>query len=99
MAAACNVVAESGGFDPAEIFALLPRWPGLSMFAAPTMVKRLVGQGGDGDTRNLTRSEEHTFELQSLMRISYAVFCLKIKTINIPYINNMNTYLLYIRLI
>src|SRR3546814_10465394 len=28
----------------------------------------------------LTRSEEHTSELQSLMRISYAVFCLKKKT-------------------
>src|SRR3546814_4890089 len=28
------------------------------------------------------RSEEHTSELQSLMRISYAVFCLKQKTIN-----------------
>src|SRR3546814_3106255 len=27
----------------------------------------------------VTRSEEHTSELQSLMRISYAVFCLKIK--------------------
>src|SRR3546814_7138950 len=27
--------------------------------------------------RLLTRSEEHTSELQSLMRISYAVFCLK----------------------
>src|SRR3546814_9528120 len=27
----------------------------------------------------LSRSEEHTSELQSLMRISYAVFCLKIK--------------------
>src|SRR3546814_7653342 len=27
-----------------------------------------------------SRSEEHTFELQSLMRISYAVFCLKKKT-------------------
>src|SRR3546814_8855552 len=26
---------------------------------------------------HLTRSEEHTSELQSLMRISYAVFCLK----------------------
>src|SRR3546814_10223621 len=26
------------------------------------------------------RSEEHTYELQSLMRISYAVFCLKKKT-------------------
>src|SRR3546814_9359904 len=29
----------------------------------------------------LGRSEEHTSELQSLMRISYAVFCLKKKTI------------------
>src|SRR3546814_8968403 len=28
----------------------------------------------------LTRSEEHTSELQSLMRTSYAVFCLKKKT-------------------
>src|SRR3546814_2538033 len=28
----------------------------------------------------LMRSEEHTSELQSLMRISYAVFCLKKKT-------------------
>src|SRR3546814_1986419 len=30
----------------------------------------------------LARSEEHTSELQSLMRISYAVFCLTKKTIN-----------------
>src|SRR3546814_7186765 len=30
---------------------------------------------------NLNRSEEHTSELQSLMRISYAVFCLKKKNI------------------
>src|SRR3546814_1640356 len=30
--------------------------------------------------RQLARSEEHTSELQSLMRISYAVFCLKKKT-------------------
>src|SRR3546814_3459921 len=29
----------------------------------------------------LPRSEEHTSELQSLMRISYAVFCLKKKTV------------------
>src|SRR3546814_3412503 len=31
--------------------------------------------------KRLSRSEEHTSELQSLMRISYAVFCLKKKTI------------------
>src|SRR3546814_9108722 len=30
--------------------------------------------------RDILRSEEHTSELQSLMRISYAVFCLKKKT-------------------
>src|SRR3546814_1794865 len=30
---------------------------------------------------DIIRSEEHTSELQSLMRISYAVFCLKKKTI------------------
>src|SRR3546814_9571580 len=32
--------------------------------------------------RSCCRSEEHTSELQSLMRISYAVFCLKKKTQN-----------------
>src|SRR3546814_2978034 len=33
-----------------------------------------------GPIRSFVRSEEHTSELQSLMRISYAVFCLKKKT-------------------
>src|SRR3546814_1018135 len=33
------------------------------------------------------RSEEHTSELQSLMRISYAVFCLKKKTAQTHYTN------------
>src|SRR3546814_8591443 len=32
------------------------------------------------DSKKMIRSEEHTSELQSLMRISYAVFCLKKKT-------------------
>src|SRR3546814_4653641 len=35
-----------------------------------------------GNTILCKRSEEHTSELQSLMRISYAVFCLKKKTKN-----------------
>src|SRR3546814_3220199 len=34
------------------------------------------------DHHDQFRSEEHTYELQSLMRISYAVFCLKKKTTN-----------------
>src|SRR3546814_5574506 len=33
----------------------------------------------------MRRSEEHTSELQSLMRISYAVFCLKKKKYTIPH--------------
>src|SRR3546814_4097165 len=45
------------------------------------------------------RSEEHTSELQSLMRISYAVFCLKKKkntqqTYNIKTRTTINTYLI-----
>src|SRR3546814_4494153 len=36
----------------------------------------------------LRRSEEHTSELQSLMRISYAVFCLKKKNNNIQQTHN-----------
>src|SRR3546814_4485572 len=40
----------------------------------------IPGIGGSGDLiGHLWRSEEHTSELQSLMRISYAVFCLKKK--------------------
>src|SRR3546814_6265768 len=35
----------------------------------------------------VVRSEEHTSELQSLMRISYAVFCLKKKTSDISHHN------------
>ncbi|MCA9643421.1 MAG: AMP-binding protein, partial [Myxococcales bacterium] len=37
-----NVIPESGGFEPEEIAAVLPYWRGLSMFAAPTMIKQLV---------------------------------------------------------
>src|SRR3546814_2917376 len=37
------------------------------------------GQGNDQGRKAPRRSEEHTSELQSLMRISYAVFCLKKK--------------------
>jgi long-chain acyl-CoA synthetase len=39
---AVSVVPRSGGVDGDEIAALLGRWPGMSFFAAPTMVKRLA---------------------------------------------------------
>src|SRR3546814_18629959 len=45
-----------------------------------TILRSYLGRDGyDCQTRkhNETRSEEHTSELQSLMRISYAVFCLQ----------------------
>src|SRR3546814_5148600 len=41
--------------------------------------KRFYGDGETPYTPPKERSEEHTSELQSLMRISYAVFCLKKK--------------------
>src|SRR3546814_4469755 len=39
------------------------------------------------------RSEEHTSELQSLMRNSYAVFCLKKKNTNLYVMNTNKTYI------
>src|SRR3546814_7692055 len=50
------------------------------------IVRERLGPGGaiariDGVVVLRVRSEEHTSELQSLMRISYAVFCLKKKRI------------------
>src|SRR3546814_9643752 len=66
----------------------------------PPFVAREIGEDakfarGEVDRLAAARSEEHTSELQSLMRISYAVFCLKKKTnkdnehhIKIRYIHN-----------
>jgi long-chain acyl-CoA synthetase len=51
LAGAVNVVPESGGFDPAEIVGLLNAWDRASFFAAPTMVKRLVGSPALGGAR------------------------------------------------
>ncbi len=48
-----NVVPESGGFDPAEIYELLQVHRGVTMFAAPTMVKRLVDHPGAADSSGL----------------------------------------------
>src|ERR1051325_4712201 len=48
-----NVVPESGSFEPDEIFSMLANWRGMSMFAAPTMVKRLVDFPGGAEPKNL----------------------------------------------
>src|SRR3546814_5215777 len=63
-----------------------PTWAYLYRKVVPTLVAAghrcivpdLVGFGrSDKPSQQGDRSEEHTSELQSLMRISYAVFCLK----------------------
>src|SRR3546814_3758635 len=68
-----------------RIPAIIEPFPSDRPFPAPQppVLCGLVSQpwfwaGNDG----FQRSEEHTSELQSLMRISYAVFCLKKKTHN-----------------
>ena len=50
-----NVIPESGGFEPAEVLDLIERHPGASMFAAPTMVVRLLDSPAlaTADTANL----------------------------------------------
>jgi long-chain acyl-CoA synthetase len=47
-----NVVPESTSFEPEEIFRLTEAWPRTSMFAAPTMVKRLVDSPYPCNPRN-----------------------------------------------
>src|SRR3546814_3090455 len=48
-------------------------------FVVPPQPPPTSGRREDLHERQQNRSEEHTSELQSLMRISYAVFCLKKK--------------------
>src|SRR3546814_6051539 len=61
-----HVVAVGDGLDAME---------SLDGFRADLLLADVVMPGLDG-----IRSEEHTSELQSLMRTSYAVYCLKKKT-------------------
>src|SRR3546814_10783898 len=70
-----DIQARLGPFDPARAGHLVGA-------AADHHLSRRGDVGRDASTRSL-RSEEHTSELQSLMRISYAVFCLKKKKHNI----------------
>src|SRR3546814_6245439 len=62
----------------------------------PRMPEEIVTPLLAGSLRYITtfatdRSEEHTSELQSLMRISYAVFCLKNKITTLHTYNNIVT--------
>jgi long-chain acyl-CoA synthetase len=48
-----QVVPESGGFEPEEICSLFGAWQRVSMFAAPTMIKRLVDCPAEANARNI----------------------------------------------
>jgi long-chain acyl-CoA synthetase len=48
-----QIIPESGAFEPDEIFGLFERWPRASMFAAPTMLKRLVESSADCKSDNI----------------------------------------------
>src|SRR3546814_3199747 len=64
----------------AAMASMYPRpWEGLEMARPCIRWDRHCRSWGIADTKTGSRSEEHTSELQSLMRISYAVFCLKKK--------------------
>src|SRR3546814_2930649 len=68
---------------------------GLAAIAADNYaVEAFPAQGGDACCAALPlhRSEEHTSELQSLMRISYAVFCLKKKTLDKEELADKSSY-------
>src|SRR5678816_678628 len=52
-AGALNVIPESGGFEPAELFDLMDRWPNASFFAAPTMIVRLLASPAARTPRQL----------------------------------------------
>src|SRR3546814_8689035 len=67
-----------------KLFGLFVVEPSAGSSAGSLQVHRLrtARVGLDFEAHLLARSEEHTSELQSLMRISYAVFCLKKKKPN-----------------
>src|SRR3546814_7558674 len=69
-----------------NIFDAIARYGVTHMGGAPTVMGFLINATEE-------RSEEHTSELQSLMRISYAVFCLKKKKsiIKLTYDTHHNT--------
>src|SRR3546814_4338625 len=88
----------SVGIPDGDVAAALRAAASASAAAAARGESQDAGRHGGGDedasshisllrgmrTRPRGRSEEHTSELQSLMRISYAVFCLNKKNIRRP---------------
>src|SRR3546814_1356702 len=80
---ALNALPGVSCVDPAGAFYAFPNITGTGI-ASKTLEVELLDKAGvatiAGTSFGRHRSEEHTSELQSLMRISYAVFCLTKKT-------------------
>src|SRR3546814_1067980 len=83
-----EVVREPGGDEVRSIFAIhrsdavfrrLSRDPRIAAMAEQILGSQVYVHQSRINYKKGFRSEEHTSELQSLMRISYAVFCLKKK--------------------
>src|SRR3546814_10082175 len=72
--------------DPKALDELLPEWrdQGCPLAEVPVNDNQhwILTKNKKFGLPDFIRSEEHTSELQSLMRISYDVFCLKKKTLN-----------------
>src|SRR3546814_9231453 len=82
-AEAIFVIGQNSGTNAPRMMTLLveARRRGVPIIAVNPMPERaLIRFTEPQDMVQMARSEEHTSELQSLMRISYAVFCLKNKT-------------------
>src|SRR3546814_2759963 len=63
-----------------DISVLMPGMSATRIVETTRDLRPVEVEAGKAAATSQARSEEHTSELQSLMRISYAVFCLKKKT-------------------
>src|SRR3546814_7983521 len=78
-----GLFGDLGCSSPADLDDLLAAFPpGFGKLQRQTHIRLRQREHSNEGLRHVgfSRSEEHTSELQSLMRISYAVFCLKKKT-------------------
>src|SRR3546814_5305384 len=78
----------SGAAPPPWLSPALRLWAPIVAPCVTIWRRRIAAAQAGGASAARARSEEHTSELQSLMRISYAVFCLKKKTIHLT--NNIS---------
>src|SRR3546814_4008013 len=68
-----------GSYNDTSTFTVGGSWVGSGGYLGVAYTRQRSEYGLPGHSHDYERSEEHTSELQSLMRISYAVFCLKKK--------------------